>query len=120
MPHLSLLCCAVFRSQLQTAILRSNPPFSTFGGAVSFIVGRRGLAGLYQGIIPTFARTIPSTAAYFGCYEWLRIMLTPAGADPTQASNSTILLAGGAGGFMYWSRLSHTHTIARHALYSTM
>ena len=98
-----LRVCVLCRSQLQTAILRSNPPFTTFGGAVSFIVKRRGLVGLYQGIGPTFARTIPSTAAYFGCYEWVRIALTPDGADPAQASNSTILLAGGVGGFMYWS-----------------
>ena len=98
------------RSQLQTAILRSSPPFTTFTGAVSYIVRRRGVVGLYQGLIPTFARTIPSTAAYFGCYEWMRILLTPHGADPTQASNSTILLAGGVGGFMYWY-----HTAAPHS-----
>ena len=102
-----LLCCApcvslLVRSQLQIAILRASPPFTTFTGEVSFILRRRGVSGLYQGIVPTFARTIPSTAAYFGCYEWLRILLTPAGVDPSRASNTTILLAGGGGGFMYW------------------
>lgn len=86
---------------------------------MSFIVRRRGVVGLYQGIVPTFARTIPSTAAYFGCYEWLRIAMTPEGADPSQASNSTILLAGGFGGFMYWSLTQlHTFTTVKTTVYS--
>ena len=96
----------LLKSQLQTVIYRVNPPFTTFTEAVQYIVRQRGIQGLYQGLFPTFARTIPSTAAYFGCYEWVRASLTarePLGRVETEAEHSAvILIAGGVGGFAYW------------------
>ena len=101
----------LLKSQLQTAVYAARPAFSSFPSAVAFIVGQRGLIGLYQGLGPTFARTIPSTAAYFGCYEACRRALTPAAvSSPSSASpapsvvseSAVILVSGGVGGFVYW------------------
>ena len=98
----------LLKSQLQTVIYRPNPPFTSFTSAVSFVLRHRGVIGLYQGLVPTFLRTIPSTAAYFGCYEWVRSSLSRAGAEgggeaESEAEHSAVILvAGGVGGFAYW------------------
>jgi solute carrier family 25 carnitine/acylcarnitine transporter 20/29 len=94
----------LLKSQLQTAVHRSSAAFSSFPSAVAFIVRERGVVGLYQGLGPTFARTIPSTAAYFGCYEACRRGLMPAASSSSSAvsESAVILLAGGVGGFVYW------------------
>ena len=97
----------LLKSQLQTVIYRPNPPFTSFTSAVSYVLRHRGVVGLYQGLFPTFARTIPSTAAYFGCYEWTRSALSGRlGLDGREESevevSAVILIAGGVGGFAYW------------------
>lgn len=41
---------------------------------------RQGLIGLYRGMTPTILRDIPSFAAYFGLYEWMKtVWRTPEG-----------------------------------------
>ena len=95
----------LLKSQLQTVIYRPNPPFVSFVSAIAFITRTRGWIGLYQGLVPTFARTIPSTAAYFGCYEWTRAALTAREGDREESEvehSAVILIAGGVGGFAYW------------------
>ena len=92
------------KSQLQTAIFaKSPPPYRTFSECVRYIYGARGVSGFYQGLTPTILRTVPSTAAYFGCYEWTRGLLLPRGADRSaDLRPEHILIAGGVGGVMYW------------------
>ena len=128
----------LLKSQLQTVIYRPNPPFTSFTSAVSFVLRHRGVRGLYQGLAPTFARTIPSTAAYFGCYEWCRTLLTRGQQDEAEAESeaehsAVILIAGGVGGFAYWlstypadsvkvrhltTRTTHTPTSTTSLLYT--
>ena len=97
----------LLKSQLQTVIYRPDPPFASFTSAVTFVLRHRGVRGLYQGLGPTFLRTIPSTAAYFGCYEWVRSRLSRdqgegAEAESEAEHSAVILVAGGVGGFAYW------------------
>lgn len=90
------------KSQLQTVIHKPNPEYRTFFECVRAIVAQRGIIGIYQGLGPTFGRTIPSSAAYFGAYEHTREMLREPGASRDSLPAHYVLIAGGVGGIMYW------------------
>ena len=96
------------KSQLQTSIHCVKPDYPpTFFNCIKFILNERGWRGLYQGLFPTFTRTIPSTAAYFGCYEGCKKVLKENSQqfhfDHHKITEpAIILISGGVGGFAYW------------------
>jgi solute carrier family 25 carnitine/acylcarnitine transporter 20/29 len=111
----------LFKSQMQVQVFRTPPPSSTVGAATattttlstpvfknvfqcaSFIGKNYGIRGVFQGLIPTFARDVPAISLYFGVYEAARLALTPPGGRVEDLPASSVLIAGGCGGFAYWS-----------------
>lgn len=65
-----------------------------------------GLSGLYRGYSATFLRDVPSFAAYFGAYEWMKSMLSSTSDDRHSHTSSLhplhALLAGGIAGIVAW------------------
>lgn len=92
----------LFKSKLQVQVFREKPLYNTVSGAVGHIWKQAGLRGIYQGVIPTLVRDIPSVSLYFGAYELVREGLTKPGESVNNLAPSKLLLAGGVGGIMYW------------------
>jgi solute carrier family 25 carnitine/acylcarnitine transporter 20/29 len=62
-----------------------------------------GLASLYRGTVATLLRDVPGSIAYFVGYEWIKKVLTPAGAKASDLSVPTVLFAGGMAGVFNWT-----------------
>jgi solute carrier family 25 carnitine/acylcarnitine transporter 20/29 len=93
----------LFKTQLQTQVFKAQPLYSTFGGCVSYIMKNYGIRGAFQGITPTIARNVPAVSSYFGGYELARESFArQQGVKVDQLPASSVLLAGGLGGFSYW------------------
>lgn len=76
------------------------------------LIKARGFRALYQGLDATLARNMPGSALYFSTYELLRRVLSPLPTSvPTSSSSltsvpqmsvSSILIAGGISGVVFW------------------
>ena len=62
-----------------------------------------GLSSLYRGTFATLLRDVPGSIAYFVGYEWIKKVLTPAGAKPSDLSVPVTLFAGGMAGVFNWT-----------------
>lgn len=62
-----------------------------------------GIRSLYRGTGATLLRDIPGSIAYFGGYELVKKMLTPAGAKPEDLSPLAVFVAGGMAGVFNWT-----------------
>lgn len=101
----SLVECPIdlFKTQLQTQVLRPKPDFTTFPACVRAIWKESGVRGCYQGLPSNFLRTVPASASYFGTYEYARHCLARPGQARDDLATPYVLLAGGLGGFAYWA-----------------
>lgn len=97
-----------FKSQWQSQIIKAkqNPgyvaPYKSVGECVAASWKYSGIRGPYQGLGATMTRNLPAGAIYFGVFENTKNYF--AKQNPSgQASDVQIMLAGGLGGFFYWS-----------------
>ncbi|KAI8805107.1 mitochondrial carrier domain-containing protein [Cladochytrium replicatum] len=78
--------------------------YSNSGGGLIKVavntVRTNGFSGLYRGITATVLRDIPSFAAYFGTYEYLKNVLSRNSTHELQPTD--LLLAGGTSGIACW------------------
>eukprot|EP01127_Copromyxa_protea_P006822 TRINITY_DN16793_c0_g1_i1.p1 TRINITY_DN16793_c0_g1~~TRINITY_DN16793_c0_g1_i1.p1 ORF type:complete len:288 (-),score=72.56 TRINITY_DN16793_c0_g1_i1:25-798(-) len=88
----------LFKCQLQTR----PAEYKGFVNCATSILSQRGIAGAYQGIIPTLWRNAPSNAAWYGMYEWAREAQLKEGQTRKDLAQWQVMLAGGAGGMGYW------------------
>jgi len=61
-----------------------------------------GIRSIYKGTCATLLRDVPASAAYFGGYEILMRLMTPAGNDRSQLSVGKTIFAGGMAGIFNW------------------
>ena len=92
----------LFKTQLQVQIFRSSPAFTSFAGCMGHIWCAGGVRGVFQGLAPTFLRTVPASAAYFGSYEATKASLVAPHQTKADLGSAHLLFAGGCGGVAYW------------------
>lgn len=61
-----------------------------------------GLASVYRGWEATLMRDIPGSIGYFGGYEGIKRLLTPAGKNPDELNAFRTFVAGGMAGITNW------------------
>ena len=76
--------------------------YSGFLNCASTIIKERGFRGAFQGLNATILRNVPANAVYFGAYEYMRKIQLGEGQLVSDLRWYNILVAGGAGGVMYW------------------
>jgi solute carrier family 25 carnitine/acylcarnitine transporter 20/29 len=86
---------------------RYNGPIDV---AKHVIQAERGLIGLYKGLVPTLLREVPGNAFMFGGYEYIKQLLA-GGKDTSKLGTGSLLLAGGAGGALFWVSVYPTDVI---------
>eukprot|EP00698_Gefionella_okellyi_P008929 TRINITY_DN2238_c0_g1_i2.p1 TRINITY_DN2238_c0_g1~~TRINITY_DN2238_c0_g1_i2.p1 ORF type:complete len:256 (-),score=32.67 TRINITY_DN2238_c0_g1_i2:257-1024(-) len=97
-----------FKSQVQVQVIRqaANPglpvEYAGVWDCARKIVGKRGIAGAYQGLGATLVRNIPANGVYFISYEWCRRYFAGPAGDVSRLPQWQVLLSGAAGGTMYW------------------
>jgi len=80
----------------------AKPAVSPFGLTAS-ILRLEGVAGLFRGLKPTFAREMPGYFCFFFAYEFTREALTPAGKTKEDIGPAGTIVAGGVAGVTLWT-----------------
>ncbi|EKF39417.1 mitochondrial carrier protein, putative [Trypanosoma cruzi marinkellei] len=73
---------------------------SSLRGVVSFICRGEGFRGFFRGTGMTMVRDVPGSMAWFGAYEYTKLLIC---SNPKMPSVSESLFAGGMGGIGMWS-----------------
>uniref|UniRef100_A0A7S0T6P7 Mitochondrial carrier protein n=1 Tax=Mantoniella antarctica TaxID=81844 RepID=A0A7S0T6P7_9CHLO len=97
-----------YKSQWQSQILKAkqNPkyvsPYKNVGECVRESIKFSGIRGPFQGFGATLTRNLPAGAIYFGVFENTKNYFAARNENKI-ATDIQIMIAGGAGGFCYWS-----------------
>lgn len=78
------------------------PAYKTVGECVSATIKYSGVRGPFQGLGATLTRNLPAGAIYFGVFENTKNYFASKNESGV-ATDVQIMIAGGAGGFFYWS-----------------
>ena len=98
----------LYKSQWQCQLvkMKADPAYKSPYGSVVDVVKEswkhNGVRGPYQAFHATMARNLPAGAVYFGVFENVKNAFAASNEDG-KATNPQIILAGGIGGFFYWS-----------------
>ena len=79
-----------------------NPKYKGTGDAFKKVYQEGGIRSVYRGTVATLLRDVPGSFAYFAGYEYIKRMLTPAGADPKSLNPLAVTFAGGMAGIFNW------------------
>jgi len=98
------------KTKLQTTFIKTlynkeyYPPFVNFRTCVSYLYGRYGALGLFQGFQGTMARNIPANALFFPVNEITKdqVMLSRGYESEEQLAFMERLACGGVAGLSYW------------------
>lgn len=69
------------------------------------ILQTEGIAGMFRGLTPTFAREMPGYFFFFGGYEVSKVLLTPPGRTKDEIGLVRTVICGGIGGMCLWSAI---------------
>lgn len=99
-PGERLKCLLQYDGQRVTKGL--PPKYAGAGDCVRKLYAEGGLRAIFRGTPATLLRDGPGSVAYFGAYEGLKRLLTPAGKAPGELSVPAVLFAGGSAGICNW------------------
>jgi solute carrier family 25 carnitine/acylcarnitine transporter 20/29 len=91
----------LFKSQMQVQY-GAGQKYSGIADCAKQIVGKHGIKGAYQGLMPTFLRDVPSNASYFVFYELARKLMVKEGQSVSDLPAWKVMIAGATGGVAYW------------------
>lgn len=100
----------LFKSQMQVQIIKSKvnpsyvPEYSSVWDCTKKTLKMNGITGAYQGVVPHLMRNCPGGALHLGTYEYVRAWFAERNNIPTtQLTIKHNLIAGGAGGLLFWT-----------------
>ncbi|KAF0692675.1 Aste57867_16260 [Aphanomyces stellatus] len=88
--------------QSQAVARGETPKYSGMGDCAKKLYASGGIRSLFTGWEATLLRDVPGSIGYFGGYEGIKRVLTPAGQSPDELNAFRTFVAGGMAGVINW------------------